>query len=545
MRAGHHILRALYIIMGIVFFPVAFCVIFIGIRMDYNEGLKLQALLPNYALFMIALLGAAAVCLLAYWTKRIRLTPRMNLIVNIALAISFLLLFFLNVRIAKEIAFRLPWDVGVVDVEARKLADGIPLGYNVYFSMYSNNIPLVYFLKQLYVRVRELGSYPYVYEFIWLQVNCGLISLGGFFCCLTVKKLTGEILPTALAFLLYTALAGVSPWKIAAYTDTYGMAFPVMCVYFYVCYRDAKREAGRYLFIALSMVSGCVGGLLKPSGYIVVIAVLAVELIGLLTAKGRGWRYFLAEAALAAALLFAKNAYVDYMMEDVGLDFNPEIEASWQNYFYMGLNEESTGSYHPGDAGITGEFQTDKGARNQAALERAFARIKEKGFFGTLSFWLRKMTMVFNDGTFGWRGEVWINEAYPEGLAGNDGFTEALRDMFWPGGNHMGRYNTLSQLAWIFCIFGISGICFCPGGQRERYAVAVVAFLGIFFYQMLFEARARYLLVFFPLLGALSVCGVWQYVRLTAEGIRRWHFLRQRHSDKKSLQDEKRDESVS
>lgn len=528
VKAGKQVLRVLYIVMGIVFLPVAFCVIFIGNRMNYNQGLKLTALFPNYVLFLLALLGAAGICLLALWAKRIRLTPKTNLIVNIVLAVSFLILFFINVRIAKEIAFRLPWDVGVVDVEARKLAEGIPLGYNVYFSMYSNNVPMVYFLKQLYVEARELGTYPYVYEFVWLEVNCALISLGGFFCCLTVKRLTKEILPTVLAFLLYLALAGISPWKISPYTDTYGMAFPIMCIYFYLCYRDAQRIGEKYVFMALSMIGGAAGGLLKPSGYIVVMAVLGVELISLLTARGRGWKYFLAEVGLAAALLLARQAYVDHMMEDIGLDFNPEIEASWQNYFYMGLNEESTGSYHPGDAGIIGEFQTDKNARNQVALERAFARMEERGLFGSIYYWLRKMTMVFNDGTFGWRGEVWINEPYPEGLAGNDGLTVSLRDLFWPEGNHVGRYNTLSQLAWIFCIFGISGICLCPEGQREKYAVTVASFLGIFFYQMLFEARARYLLVFIPLLAALSVCGMWQYVRLTAKGLERWRLARQK-----------------
>lgn len=170
VKAGKQVLRVLYIVMGIVFLPVAFCVIFIGNRMNYNQGLKLTALFPNYVLFLLALLGAAGICLLALWAKRIRLTPKTNLIVNIVLAVSFLILFFINVRIAKEIAFRLPWDVGVVDVEARKLAEGIPLGYNVYFSMYSNNVPMVYFLKQLYVEARELGTYPYVYEFVWLEV---------------------------------------------------------------------------------------------------------------------------------------------------------------------------------------------------------------------------------------------------------------------------------------------------------------------------------------------------------------------------------------
>ena len=531
-------IRFFYILMGIVFFPVLFCVIFIGNRMDYNEGLKLAALVPNYVLFAIALLGIAVICLLAEVTKKARQKfkagrtedngIRLDLIFDIVLAAVFILLFFVNVRIAKETAFLLPWDVGVVRAEALRITEGIPAGYSVYLSVYSNNVPMVYILKELYNMAAELKGYPHVYEFLWLQVNCGLISIGGFFSCLAVKKLTGKFLPAVFALLLYLALPGISPWKIAPYTDTYGIAFPVMCIYFYICYKDAKSAGGKYLFIILALVSGTAGGLIKPSAYIVVIAVLGVECIGCLMDWRRNWKYLLAEAVLAAALLFAKNACVDYMMEDIGLDFNPEIEAGWQNYFYMGLNEETTGSYHPGDAGIFGEFQTDKRARNEAALERALVRIKERGAFGTLYYWLRKMTMVFNDGTFGWRGEVWINEDYPEELAGNDGITYALRDMLWPGGSHMGRYNTFSQLAWIFCIVGIFGICFCPGEQRERYAVAVVSFLGIFFYQMLFEARARYLLVFFPVLGALSICGIWQYVYWVGELLRRRRFRPQK-----------------
>ncbi len=545
MRIGNHVIRFFYILMGIIFFPVLLCVIFIGNHMNYNESLKLAVRVPNYVLFVIVLLGIAVICLLVEVTEKLwqksktsRIENnriRLDLVFDIVLAAVFILLFFVNVRIAKEIAFLLPWDVGVVRAEALRITEGIPAGYSVYLSMYSNNVPMVYILKELYNKAAELGHYPYVYEFLWLQVNCGLISIGGFFGCLAVKKLTGKFLPALFSLLLYLALPGISPWKIAPYTDTYGIAFPIMCIYFCICYKDAKSAVGKYLFIILALASGTAGGLIKPSAYIVVIAVLGAECIGCVMNCRRNWKYLLAEAVLAAVLFFAKNAYVDYMMEDIGLDFNPEIEASWQNYFYMGLNEETTGSYHPGDAGIFGEFQTDKRARNEAALERAFERIKERGAFGTLYYWLRKMTMVFNDGTFGWRGEVWSNGDYPEDLAGNDGFTDALRDTLWPGGSHMGRYNTFAQLAWIFCIVGIFGICFCPGEKRERYAVAVVSFLGIFFYQMLFEARARYLLVFFPVLGALSICGIWQYVYWVRRLLRRRRLMPQKNRDEKGL----------
>lgn len=147
----------------------------------------------------------------------------------------------------------------MVNTSAESVALGTPLGYFAYYSIYTNNLPIVYILKELY-RMAESMGYE-ICKFLWIQVNCGLISIGGFFCCLTVKKLTRKLVPTCAAFFLYLALAGVTPWKIAPYTDTYGMAFPVMGIYFYFCYREAKKPVPKCLLAALAMIGGMAGDL--------------------------------------------------------------------------------------------------------------------------------------------------------------------------------------------------------------------------------------------------------------------------------------------
>ena len=209
----------IYILMAVLFLPVLACVLFVGRNMDYFAAMKLATLLPNLVLLIIALAGAALWLALFRWLKP-ELTPGRNLIVNGVLAVLFVLLFFINIRITKEIAFGLPWDIMVVRGYARSIANG-PLGYEYYYSMYPNNIPITYILVRLCRWVKEMGNYPYIDEFIWLQGNCALISASGFFSCLTVKRLTGSVAATALSFLVYLALAGVAPWKIAPYTDTY------------------------------------------------------------------------------------------------------------------------------------------------------------------------------------------------------------------------------------------------------------------------------------------------------------------------------------
>ncbi len=498
-----------------VFLPVLFCVLFIGNHMDYYEGNKLTTLLPNPVLAVIACIGII-VCMILFLKFSRELSGRANWLINGILIVLFVALYFVNVRITREIAFPIPWDIGVVKVMAHKIGEEQMIGYEYYLSMYSNNIPISYILGRIYRKAMEFANYPYILDFVWMQVNCALISLGGFFCCLTVKKLTRRVMPVVITFFLYVILVGLSPWKMAPYTDTFGLIFPILSIYFYICYREAEKIWLKYLFIILAFVSGATGGFIKPSIYLILIGILGVEFLFFLAEWRKEWKFLLVEVLLLFLLAGGLRTYKYQIIEEIGLDFNEEIEMSWQHYFMMGLNEDTTGGYSQEDAGLIGKYQTSKSERIEAEMDIAFSRIREKGFFGSLYFWLRKMTMVFNDGTFGWRGEVWITEYYPETLASGSALTEYLRNIFWNGGSDMGRYNTLCQLVLIFCIMGIPGVCFFPKEERERYVILMVGFLGIFFYQLLLESRARYLFVFLPVLITISICGMQCYARYAA-----------------------------
>lgn len=518
MKPGKTIILSVYILMAIVFLPVLFCVFFVGNRMDYNPFLKIEVLLPAYLLFFTAALVLGAVCFLFWKTGRWKLTDRKsNGIANAVLAVLFAALYVLNVQILREIGFKLPWDIGIVREVAYSFARGEDLGYFYNLSVYTNNIPIAYILGRLYSFGESVGNYPYAVDFIWLQTGCALVSVGGYFCCLTVKKLTRRIMPVAVSFFLYLALTGMSPWKMAPYTDVYGMIFPIISIYCYLCYREARKTGYRYLFISLSLISGMAGGLVKPSIYIVVIAVLGVELLCFFMDYRENWKYMGAEILLAVLLFAGREACMDHMIDEMGMIFNEEIEAGWQHYLAMGANEDSTGSYDSDDAGIFGEYQTSKSQRNKVALERAAQRIGERGILGNLRFWLKKMVMVFNDGTFGWGCEIWIDNYYPGELSRGNAMTGFLRDIYWPHMAYTGRYHTFCQLAWFFCLTGIPGLCLCRREKRKDRVILAVSFLGIFFYQMLFEAQARYLFVFLPLLIAISVYGMVQYTCRMAE----------------------------
>lgn len=503
----------LRVILLSAFLPVLFCVVMIGNGMDYNESLKLVTRLPNQVLFLIALVGLVLYIFLS-WNLNVDIrSSRTNQVINIILALLFFALYYVNVWIAKEIGFYPPWDIMVVRSVAYEVANKRPLEYYYYLSMNTNNIPISYILGRLYRKAMEIPNYPYVYDFIWIQVNCAFISIAGFFSCLLVKKLTKKLMPVIAIFFLYLVLVGISPWKIAPYTDTYGMIFPVICIYFYVCYRKAEYLWSKYFCILLSLVTGMLGGFIKPNVYIVVIALLGVEFICFLADYKKEWKFILAELFLVIVLAGGSKAYQENLIDEIGLDYNEEISASWQCYFYMGLNEETTGSYSDDVLTIIGEFQTSKADRNRAALERAVERIKDRGFWGSIYFYFRKMVMTFNDGLFGWKTEVWIDKEYPDTMASNTALTQRLRSIFRGDdlGYDVAGYNALCQLAWIFSIMGIPGICLNKYKKKEDYGILIICFLGIFFYQMLFEARARYLFCFLPLLLPIAICGIHQY----------------------------------
>lgn len=438
-------------LMLLTFVPVLFCVLAIGNNMDYWDPIKQRQLLySTQVLGVLALLGAAAFLGILYLSRNIRMNRKWNLIADLVLLGAFLGIYFLNTMVSREIAFKLPWDIMIVRGCGYYAGISKPLEYYSYLSIYPNNIPISYFLGKIYRTVHEQGDFPYVIDYAWMQVGCALISIAGFFACLTVKKLTKKLFPTIVCFLAVFLLVECSAWKMVPYTDTYAISFSIMSVYFYLLSRDSdKREPGdnisskegfsegkRWVSLILSLACAGVGGVVKPSVYIMLIVIMGMEFFRLLGKEPKKWLYFLADLLLIIAMMWGIGKYKEHMIEYLGLEYNGEISASWHHYFLVGLNDTTTGGYNSDDNSIFGEFQFEKKkVRNKAELERAFERLKEKGFLGVPYFYLKKLVMTFNDATFGWGTEVWVDSYYEggENLASGTDRTEILRSIYWDG----------------------------------------------------------------------------------------------------------------
>lgn len=513
--------RLLKVILSVVFLPVLFCIVVFGMNIDYYEKFKLETVAPNQLLFLIAVPVLIFTIYLIYMGNKYPLKQKSNRILNVILCLLFIGVYFVMERIAREIVYHLPWDICTVCGTAMEnVAKNIPVGYSSYYAMYKNNIPIAYILGKLYKWSTESVSYTRNPSFIWVQVNCVLLSLGGFFSCLTVKRLTKNLIVTILVFFLNFLLVCTSGWMIAPYTDTYGLLFPILCIYLYICYKQADCGWKKVLYLASSILTGVIGGFIKPNLYLVLIAIFLTELLGLITNIKQHWRYILFSVGWLLLLLFASSICRNKIVEVMGIELNENVEAGLLDYFHMGLNEETTGAYYSNDIAIFGEFQYEgKEARNAALLERSWERMRERGFFGQLYFWLAKMVMTFNDGMFSWSMEAWPFSHYEPVVSTNTPFMEFLRQVYW-NGPYKGAHHTIGQLIWIYCMCGIPGLCLAKRKQQGN-VILLLCFLGVFFYQLIFEARARYLFAFLPLIIVIATYGMYQYSLIISQYLRR------------------------
>lgn len=78
----------------------------------------------------------------------------------------------------------------------------------------------------------------------------------------------------------------------------------------------------------------------------------------------------------------------------------------------------------------------------------------------------------------------------------------------------LGSFNTYSQTVWLLIIFCIPGGCLMEKEKREVCMPILVSMLGIIFYLMLFEARARYLICFLPVIIMTAALGMKQYYEM-------------------------------
>ena len=511
-----------------LFLPVFYFVIVYGANMNYNELHKIVTAVGNKALLLCVIIGACLLGVAFFFIRKIPYTRR-SAAIFVACTFAFSVAFYIiNSNVSKCIAFYGGWDCGMVANSARWIYEGGDLGYDDYYTIFSNNIPVTWVLYKLYSLASSMTDYPYNPEFIWIQYQCVLLTVAFLCSALTTLVISRNIGISVIALVFSGIFLGLSPWKIIPYTDGCSIVFPILLLFLYSLFRKSNRLWCAYTLWFLIMLTGCMGGIMKATCYVTLIAILLVDLYWTITddttilvkLKKTGCKFLLLIFAFFLASLWKQEMY-----RELDYHYDSAMESGWSNFMYDGLNEETTGACSDGGMELVRAYAGQpKELRVQKELEGIRQRMQERGFGGQLFFWLRKQVMSFNDGTFSWHQEGFFHAwDYPE--LTNSKWKAPLRSFYWLEGGHYILFTTLSQLLWFFVLVGIilEAFFLLDTGievlKKKRTAdpadtdslclsaVMLVTFIGMFLFIMLFEGRARYLYNTVPVFAVMAVLG--------------------------------------
>ena len=395
--------------------------------------------------------------------------------------------------------FKTGWDAGdCLLPSAIELSYGLPVSNTSYFSMCPNNIVLLWIQS----KVLKLS-----WGFGILDGGTGLMSLVALNCLIsvisalliykTVNKLAGQHV-ALFAWIVYALYMGLCPWLLVSYSDSIAFLFPILVIWLYL-QKDWKPMI-RWFLIGFF---GFGAYYIKPQCCIVLIAVVAVELLELICVKDRKWKELLAGCAVVLLSMLAAYGIQLWIVKDTGL--TPEKGRSFgiAHFLMMGLNEETNGGYWQDDALFSYDF-SDPAKRREADLKVAGERVRNYGFVGMLEHLAKKQLVNFGDGEFAWGDEGGFWEEFYDRK--NSYISGMIRSLYYEGEKNVHYMETYMQLfwVWILCFMGTAAL------KKDRSKVeniCMLSVLGLILFQLLFEARARYVYCYVPLMLVLAVVG--------------------------------------
>ncbi len=451
-----------------------------------------QELINEWVLLCLGLTGAG---ILIFAVLRIP-GRRISWKLPALLGLVFLLLQLVAVR---GYYFKTKWDVINLIKSAWQAARGEEItGYR--FSRYPNNLLLTYVFSRILRVSSAIGlSDAHAYDML-LAFQCLICYMTGLSTFGAARELTGDDRLGALAYLFYLLLIGLSPWVSIPYTDACGILFPVTVLWLAV--RKTRTAGGNVArWLAVGLLSW-LGYKIKPT---VMIVFLAVCLVNAAAFRAKEWRKRLPGAAAAIAGLMLGAVVMSFVVADFGYPLNKEEAFGPAHFLAMSLNEETMGYYSYDDVRYSASFKT-VGERTRADLRLAGDRVQKMGVRRLSKQLARKLLTDYNDGSFAWTMEETERKLFFFEVTNTDsGFKLFIRSFYYDTGSRFALFINFETALWL-AILSLSLLAAFSRPEKGP-AILMLSTAGMFLYNLLFEARARYLYVFAPLYILLAVLG--------------------------------------
>ena len=455
---------------------------------------------------------------------------------SVILLISSVLLLGIRLLVSIEGYFTPGWDAGTILNTTTSLVRKIEIDSltTEYYSMFPNNmlITWVYTLIGKIAIIFNNDAIGYAL-LVFQSLICVLCLLLIF---LISRDITGSIKMAWFAYTVAYLFVGLSPWFMIAYSDATGIVFPLLIIRLYQISMKSQKP---YIVLLLRVLLGIVSMAsfyIKPQLFISFIAVIIIDIAGLFkrepSVQNVGFKRKIVTittnlAAILIGITMFLTLYNCVIVPSIPIETDPELRAGIKHYIMMGLNDSSDGSFAAPDYLYSYSFDTVE-ERDAADMELAIQRLREYGAKGLLRHLADKHVENYGDGTFGWFIEGGFLKKWSRST--NYGLGNFIKATISGNGvkNHI--FKNTFQMIWLTLLFLIIFLPFSNGLRgkgsvlphcfdTETLLTIALAVIGLTIFELLFEARARYLFCYAPF-----------YVIMAAIGYRNICKLFQRHS---------------
>lgn len=476
---------------------ILICIFFPHIEFARNESELGRNYLPAVVLLMFGMIFISGLFTFSKGIESLKIRNKKYILLSVALC-----LFLVQIYSVYNYYFYTDWDVP----QLINLSDAVAHGEDVsnfsgYFSRYPNNLFLAYIFSLIRKAVHLVGLHKHEY-FALLCVQCFLSALTGLLLISILDKLFNNDSITVLGYILYIFLVGMSPWTSIPYSDSMGLLFPILIIYFYVNRYSTNHTL---LFWFKITVVSVIGYKIKPQIFIIFIAILIIELLN--TIKFSISKSMLkAFAGIALGIICA--GFISQMaLSSLNIAIDKNETFNLPHFFMMGMNPDDMGVWSKNDVDFSGSFPTSA-ERNEANINMVIERIENMGAVGVAKQFVRKTLTNYYDGTFCWSGEgTFFYEVFQER---NNPLCSFFRSLYYTRScSEIGKYfllwSNFEQMIWLTIL--LLNIFSISNPKTSDKNILMLCIIGLTIFELLFEARARYLFTYAPLYIILAMYG--------------------------------------
>ena len=429
-----------------------------------------------------------------------------------------------------------------------------------YYSRYANNLFLTYIFLNVY-KIGEVIGIQNGY-FLLLFIQSIMFSVGGFLIYKIADMYFKEKykIYSICTWIIYMLIVGLSPHIVLTYSDGIGMFLSLILTYIIFKLekdKDIKKDKNkinddkeknkllqkssisRIILILLFTNLSILGYYIKPQIIIISISYVIIKILNIsyLTymiiknknedrENGRRVRrerikkeiiYYIILSILIIITGFLIYTYIKKANNSMGINVDKEKRFNITHYAMLGWNTESKGVFTIKDENFSGKYEKLKD-REKANIEELKKRITEMGIGGVINQIARKILTNYNDGTFsGVATFVYIRDEYNiQGLDNN--LSEFLKNVYYERGKYNQIYTQIMQCLWISIL--IFNMFSYNDSKSRKIAIIILALIGLFLFETIFEARSRYIFVYVPLYIFIGVIGIKNVLNWTSRRIK-------------------------